>query len=81
MSQKRKILSHLLSGKTLTRLQSFKLFGCFELSARIGELEREINISIDRNSITVGEGKKKVKEYFIKDLDYATNRIKEVSLL
>lgn len=43
MSQKSRILGHLKSGKTLTPLQAFYLFGCLSLSQRVGELRRERN--------------------------------------
>jgi hypothetical protein len=37
-SQKDKILTYLLSGKTLTPLDALKMFGCFRLGARIFDL-------------------------------------------
>jgi len=38
MSQKSRILAHLKSGKTLTRLQSWDKLGVLECPARISEL-------------------------------------------
>lgn len=41
MSQKQKILNHLLEGKTLTPLEALQKFGCFRLGARIFDLRAE----------------------------------------
>jgi hypothetical protein len=40
-TQNEKILSYLKAGKKLTPLQALNKFGCFRLSARVGELKRE----------------------------------------
>jgi hypothetical protein len=41
MSQQARILKHLKSGKTLTRLQSWDLLGVLEAPARISELRHQ----------------------------------------
>lgn len=41
MSQKERLRTHLDKGNSITRLQAFNTIGCFELSARIVELEKE----------------------------------------
>ena len=41
MSQKNRILEHLSSGKTLTRLDSWSALGVLEAPARISELRSE----------------------------------------
>ena len=41
MSQKEKILKHLLSGKSITPIQALNKFGCFRLGARIHNLRSE----------------------------------------
>jgi len=59
-TQAKKIAEHLKGGKGLTPLQALDLFGCFRLSARIGEL-KEIGMKI--TSSRVKRGKKSVCEY------------------
>ncbi len=41
MTQKNRLLQHLQSGRTLTRLQSWDLLGILECPARISELRSE----------------------------------------
>ncbi len=41
ITQKEDILHHLLTGKSLSQLEAYKLFGCFRLGARIWELKKE----------------------------------------
>ncbi len=40
MSQRQRILNHLLSGRTITPLQALHRFGCFRLGARIWDLRQ-----------------------------------------
>ncbi len=40
MTQSTMILNHLMSGNSLTPLESLNLFGCLSLSQRVGELKR-----------------------------------------
>lgn len=35
------VLNHLLSGKTLTSMEAFQLFGCTRLSAKVFELRKK----------------------------------------
>lgn len=39
-SQRERLKSHLDKGRSINRLQSFNILGCFELSARIVELQQ-----------------------------------------
>lgn len=41
MSQKQKILEHLIKNWSITSLEALHLFGCFRLAARIKELRDE----------------------------------------
>ena len=52
MTQKARVLSWLKEGKTLTRLQALTELGIFELSSRIGELQKDGH-NIKSESITV----------------------------
>jgi hypothetical protein len=40
-SQSSRILKYLQSGRSLTVLEALRLFGCYALSQRIGELRRQ----------------------------------------
>ncbi len=60
MSQKSDILEHLQKGNTISRLQALNVFGCFELRARICELQDDGHkIHTDYEMITKANGKKK----------------------
>ena len=60
MSQKSDILEHLQKGNTISRLEALNTFGCFELRARICELQDEGHkIHTDYEMITKANGKKK----------------------
>ena len=60
MSQKSEILEHLQKGNSVTRLQALQDFGCFELRARICELQDAGHkIHTDYEMITKANGKKK----------------------
>lgn len=45
------VLSHLKSGKTLTGLQAWRLFGCYRLSSVINRLNKTPGISIICNKV------------------------------
>jgi len=51
-SQCKRLKSALIAGKKITRLSAYTDLGIFELSSRIGELEKE-GVVIDRRRITV----------------------------
>lgn len=53
MSQKKEIREHLESGRSLTPLEALRFFGCYRLSARIGELRKE-GLNIKTSLITRG---------------------------
>lgn len=60
MSQKSDILEHLQKGNTISRLQALNIFGCFELKARICELEDDGHkIHTDYEMVTKANGKRK----------------------
>jgi hypothetical protein len=59
-SQTNLILSHLKKGKTITPLQSWNLFDCFRLGARIFDL-RELGYNI--KTTIIKSGKKHFAEY------------------
>ena len=40
-SQKSKVLSHLKSGRNLSQLAAFGLYGCFRLASRVNDLRNE----------------------------------------
>lgn len=67
-TQEQRLLEHLQSGKTITRLDALTELGLFELSARIVGLEQKGYV-IDRKRITVtnrfGE-QIKVAEYWLR---------------
>lgn len=55
MSQREKIRKHLRSGKRITALSAFALFGCLRLSERIRELEAE-GLKIKRSRVSIDNG-------------------------
>lgn len=57
ISQKEAILEYLGTGASLTVLDALTRFGCYALSQRIGELERE-GISITHTMIDLPNGKR-----------------------
>lgn len=62
-SQSAAILSHLQSGKTLTPIESLRLFGSFRLSGRVYDLKAQGH-NIKSEMVEVSEGKR-VARYFI----------------
>ncbi len=60
MSQSKQILDHLEQGNSLTPIDALNLFGCFRLSARIGEL-KQLGHNIKTNIIK--QGKKSFASY------------------
>ena len=62
-SQNKRILKHLKSGKTLTGLEALRLFDCFSLPQRIGNL-RSFGFDIKTTMITTYSGKR-IAEYSI----------------
>lgn len=57
MTQKDAILAYLTTGASLTVLDALTRFGCYALSQRIGELERE-GISIMHTMVDLPNGKR-----------------------
>ena len=41
MTQKERIASHLLKGKTITPMEALVVFNCFRLASRVNELRRQ----------------------------------------
>jgi hypothetical protein len=62
-SQNKKILSHLLAGKTITPMDALQKYGCFRLSARIFDLEKTTDFIINRSMEY--QGRKKFMRYWI----------------
>ena len=62
-SQNRAILAYLRSGKRLTQLMAYSLFGCMRLPSRIHDLKKA-GINVKDQFITLAS-KKRVKEYWI----------------
>ena len=54
MSQKERVLEHLLTGASITPLEALHIAGSLRLSERIRELEAE-GISISHTMVKVGE--------------------------
>ena len=63
-SQKAKIRTHLLDGKSITQLEALRLYGCLRLSAVIFRL-REEGLPIETERLQVSP-KKRVARYYIK---------------
>lgn len=53
-SQKSLIKKWLQSGRSLTPIQALELFGCFRLSARIGNLKDE-GIDVKTKDVTIND--------------------------
>ena len=70
-SQNKRILAYLRTGRKLTALDALYTFGCFRLGARIYDLRRRGEAiesrMIEITSPAVYSGKKRVKQYFIKN--------------
>lgn len=62
-SQNARILGHLVHGRTLTRVQAYRLFDCLALPSRISELKRRGH-RIQREMIDLASGKT-VANYFM----------------
>lgn len=62
-NQRRLVLEHLESGKSLTSLEALTRFGCLRLAARIAEL-RKMGVSIEKETIPVESGAR-VARYFL----------------
>jgi hypothetical protein len=61
-SQNKRILEHLILGRTLTSLEALSLFGSLRLAARISDLRNAGN-TIKSEMVQVGNNKKKVARY------------------
>ena len=64
LSQRQKILNYLLTGRTITRIQAFKLYGCFNLWARIMEIEED-GYFVFHNAGYLTKSGKRVTQYRI----------------
>tara|TARA_Y100000593_G_scaffold5120_1_gene10050 strand:- start:3226 stop:3465 length:240 start_codon:yes stop_codon:yes gene_type:complete len=63
-SQNQQILRHLQSGKAITQIDAFELFGCFRLASRIHDL-RQQGYAIETQ--TTKSRNSKYATYFIKE--------------
>jgi len=52
-SQTARIFSHMVEGKPITALDALYLYGCFRLSARIKDIEKEYGVIASRERILV----------------------------
>ena len=76
MTHKEQILAHLNEGRGLTRLMALTQFGCFELSARITEM----NLSghdITGHMVTTQKGQR-VKLYYLEKFRANYENVKSV---
>ena len=71
-SQRKKILSHLEKGKTITPLEALHKFGCLRLGARIYELRKE-GYEIDSKPYKTKSGKY-VSMYWLKEKPFRGKR-------
>ena len=68
-NQKLQILDYIKRFGSITRAEAFNDLGIAELSARIGEIEKEQGFKFDKTKITVLTrlGEKKVTKYSLKE--------------
>ena len=61
------ILNHLKKGRTINKLQAFKLYGCMCLAQRVADLRNKYDIPIGDKwvNVTSNTGTKRAKQYFI----------------
>lgn len=62
-SQRKQIKEWLEDGNTITPLQALRLFGTMKLSTRIGELIRIDKMTIQKQMIALGNGKRIMMYY------------------
>ena len=75
MNQRKAILNHLLSGKSITPLEALEKYGCFRLGARIYDLKRQ-GYDIENNGEKFAEYKL-VKEP--KQLEFVSGALETVN--
>lgn len=66
-SQNKAILDYLKNGNSITAIEALEMFGCFRLSARIGEIKWQLigtGKKIEKQMIKVNSGKR-VAKYFL----------------
>lgn len=52
-SQTARILSHMLEGKSITAMEALEQYGCFRLSARIKDIEKQLGYAPHRDRVQV----------------------------
>ena len=52
-SQTARILSHMLEGRPITAIDALELYGCFRLSARIKDIEKQLGYAPSRDRVLV----------------------------
>lgn len=73
-SQNKRILEHLLSGKSITALEALNLYGCFRLSGRIYDLRKigkdmGFEIITEKKKVTDKYGTEKfIAKYYLKEV-------------
>lgn len=60
-SQNSRIYQSLVSGDRLTALEALSRFGCMRLGARIFDIESTRNVTITRERVKTGNGKRVVQ--------------------
>lgn len=60
-SQKDRILRYMLSGKKITQAIAYEKFGCFRLSERIREIQRDFDLS-SKQIRDIQKGWKKIRK-------------------
>lgn len=60
VTQRDRILAHLLRGDSITPIDALNLYGCFALSQRVGELKR---MGHDIETVPVANGRKRYASY------------------
>ncbi len=63
VAQRKQIRTWLEDGNTITPLQALRLFGTMKLSTRIGELIRIDKMTIQKQMIALGNGKRIMMYY------------------
>lgn len=67
-SQCRRILKHLLAGRTVTPLEALKKFKSLRLAARISDL-KDKGHNIDKTMVDTPSGKRVAQYFYVKDDD------------
>lgn len=69
-SQVKQIFDYLMGGSRLTGLDALKLFGTIKTPNRIGDVEKQYGVTVQREwkKIKTRFGEKRVMEYYLKPI-------------